>query len=68
MSTIATPVETKSRVLWTPLARVTLLLGCGAILGTVLGAITGEKTTFLFKDQLHLSASVRVCKIKCARS
>jgi MFS family permease len=33
------------------------MLGLSVTLGSVIGAITGEKTTFLFKEQLHLSAS-----------
>ena len=42
---------------WTPVTQFAILLAVSAIVGTVIGAVTGEKTTFLFKEQLHLSAS-----------
>jgi len=45
------------RVRLTPVVRIFLLIGLSALLGTVLGALTGEKTTFLYKEELHLSAS-----------
>ena len=41
----------------TPVVRVFLLISLSAFLGTVLGALTGEKTTFLYKEELGLSAS-----------
>lgn len=40
-----------------PVVQFALLLTAGAIVGTIIGAITGEKTTFLYKEQLGLSAS-----------
>lgn len=46
-----------SRLSLTPVARIFLLIGLSALLGSVLGALTGEKTTFLYKEELHLSAS-----------
>jgi MFS family permease len=42
---------------WTPATRFGLMIALHAALATFLGAVTGEKTTFLYKEQLHLSAS-----------
>lgn len=42
---------------WTPVTRFALLLALSTIVGTIMGAVTGEKTTFLYKEQLGLSAS-----------
>lgn len=42
---------------WTPSVRFALMIGLHAVMATFLGAVTGEKTTFLYKEQLHLSAS-----------
>ena len=46
-------VSTSREALW----RTFLLIGATAALGGVLGAITGNKQTFLYKEVLHLSAS-----------
>jgi MFS family permease len=42
--------------LW-PLIQVAILIGAGAVIGALVGALTTEKLTFLYKDQLHLSVS-----------
>ena len=39
------------------IVRVSLLIGLGAILGALAAALTGEKLTFLYKEQLHLNVS-----------
>jgi MFS family permease len=39
------------------LIQVAVLIGAGAIIGTLVGAVSGEKLTFLYKEQLHLSVS-----------
>src|SRR5713101_7031396 len=40
-----------------PFLRVALLVGLSVLLGTISSAIRGEKTQFLLKEELHLTAT-----------
>jgi MFS family permease len=51
------PVELQAHRIWTPTTRFAVMIVLKLILVTFLGAVTGEKTTFLYKEVLHLSAS-----------
>src|SRR5207244_4215070 len=54
---IAEPEEHPSFLDRHAFLRVALLVGLSVLLGTISTAIRGEKTAFLFKEELHLTAT-----------
>ena len=57
MTVLERQPETAGRDVPAVLWQTVILIAATAALGGVLGAITGNKLTFLYKEQLHLSAS-----------